>query len=543
MRTILRISTLDGFASALLIAMGAAPLAACGDSEGGGGAGGDPTATTGATGATSSASTGASSASSGGTGGGASASASGSAGGTGGAGGAGVGGAGGAGGAGGTGGAGGAPDIGEPCADPVPVLFDGVDTGYDQCAAGNLRRREQLECPVQPQDDCCDPACGDGEVCFLTGPDCACLPTCQIDADCAPNQICMCGDGELPTYCVDATCATDADCGEGEACTSISDGDGDGCTHYAFLCTTPEDECRDDGDCVGSSWGWDCLTRVDGRRACSESMGCGRPYLIDDAARTAVSTARGDWSEGLPASVADLEAPLRAQLADAWTRIGLMEHASIAAFARFALQLLALGAPPELVERTHDAMRDETRHARLAFGLASAYGGAPVGPGPLALDGALGESIDVATFVRLTIREGCIGETVAALEAGEAMAGVEDATVKAVLAEIAHDERTHAELAWTTVRWAVDTFGDVARDAVAAELASALDELDRAAPGSSDSGRDTDAELSRHGLQTAAMRAFFARETLRRVIVPCLRSLLGDAPARRVAFATVDSVV
>jgi hypothetical protein len=73
----------------------------------------------------------------------------------------------------------------------------------------------------------------------------------------------------------------------------------------------------------------------------------------------------------------------RATQAEHWTKLGQMEHASIAAFARLQLQLLALGAPPDLVQACNQALIDETAHTRLCFGLASAYAGRGIGPGPL----------------------------------------------------------------------------------------------------------------------------------------------------------------
>jgi hypothetical protein len=78
-----------------------------------------------------------------------------------------------------------------------------------------------------------------------------------------------------------------------------------------------------------------------------------------------------------------------------------MEHASVAAFARFVLELLSAGAPLELVEGAGDAMRDELRHTQICFGLASAYAGAPIGPGPLDTTGALEP---VSFEARLTTR-------------------------------------------------------------------------------------------------------------------------------------------
>jgi hypothetical protein len=130
-----------------------------------------------------------------------------------------------------------------------------------------------------------------------------------------------------------------------------------------------------------------------------------------------------------------------------------MEHASIAAFARFSMQLLSLGAPASLVEETTRAMHDETVHAKLAFSLASAYAGEAIGPGPLPIDGAMAPA-SFDAIVRLTIREGCIGETVAALEAQAALENEADPVVARVLARIVDDETRHALLAFRFVQWA-----------------------------------------------------------------------------------------
>ncbi|HKY38213.1 MAG TPA: hypothetical protein VJN18_19860 [Polyangiaceae bacterium] len=56
--------------------------------------------------------------------------------------------------------------------------------------------------------------------------------------------------------------------------------------------------------------------------------------------------AQRDWT---PAT-SHLTRAERTARAEHWMKMGQMEHASIAAFARFSLQLLSLGAPPALVE-------------------------------------------------------------------------------------------------------------------------------------------------------------------------------------------------
>jgi hypothetical protein len=135
--------------------------------------------------------------------------------------------------------------------------------------------------------------------------------------------------------------------------------------------------------------------------------------------------------------------------------MGQMEHASIAAFARFSLQLLALGAPSQLIEDCTRALADETAHAKLCFRLASAYTGRALGPGPLDVADSLGATT-LAEIVDLVIAEGCFGETRAALEALEAAELAADPVIRAAYERIAGDEQRHAELAFRFVRWALE---------------------------------------------------------------------------------------
>ena len=75
-----------------------------------------------------------------------------------------------------------------------------------------------------------------------------------------------------------------------------------------------------------------------------------------------------------------------------------------------------------------------------------------------------------------TFREGCVGETIAALTALRGRRGCTAEAADAALAAIAADETRHAELAWATVAWAVDVGGREVAEAVravAAELRAA----------------------------------------------------------------------
>jgi hypothetical protein len=198
--------------------------------------------------------------------------------------------------------------------------------------------------------------------------------------------------------------------------------------------------------------------------------------------------------------------------------MALMEHASVAAFARFALDLLAVAAPSDLVAAAAEAGRDELRHARLCFSLASAYRGSPLAPGPLSLEGCVAPA-DLATIVETTVIEGCVGETVAALEARELARQVSDPVLAAVLATIAEDEARHAALAWRFVQWALTREGTRVRSVVDRILLALAPEADEHVACVDD--------RARYGLlgkeATQAIRA----RALRDVVLPCAQVLLA----------------
>ncbi len=141
-------------------------------------------------------------------------------------------------------------------------------------------------------------------------------------------------------------------------------------------------------------------------------------------------------------------------LSAAWLRDALFEHASIASFARFAMELLAVGAPADIVAGAQQAMGDEVGHARACFGLAAAYGRAPVGPGPLDVSGCELRA-RLADMAEAAAEEGCVGETLSALSARAALSGARDPAVRAALERIAAEEEAHAALSWRFVAWAL----------------------------------------------------------------------------------------
>jgi hypothetical protein len=261
----------------------------------------------------------------------------------------------------------------------------------------------------------------------------------------------------------------------------------------------------------------------------------GRPYLVAAEARVAAPE-RGPgeqahaWSQAQQPSTTGLgalTADERAALAAAWTADALLEHASVASFSRFSLALLAAGAPADLIARAHHAALDEVRHAELCFALASAYAGEGVRPGPFPVGARVEAGASLESLASSTVREGCIGETVAAVVAAEQLARATHPAVRAALSRIAEDEARHAELAWRTVAWAIEVGGAPVRDAVArafreAHVSTAVPPMDRSPT--------TPTTLETHGRLDAAATARAVAAAMTSVVTPSARALLQRRP-------------
>lgn len=195
------------------------------------------------------------------------------------------------------------------------------------------------------------------------------------------------------------------------------------------------------------------------------SMGSpGRPYrVLGRAVRGRTRLASG-WRRGPEPDVATASEDERAALADRWERAGADEHASIAAFARLSLDLLAVGAPAELVARCHEAALDEIAHARGCFTMASAYAGASRGPGPIE-PVVLAARPSLASIAAESVVDGCMNEGLAAVHAREELSRATDPVERALHAKIVEDEDRHAALAEDIVRFCIARGGSRAREA------------------------------------------------------------------------------
>lgn len=147
-----------------------------------------------------------------------------------------------------------------------------------------------------------------------------------------------------------------------------------------------------------------------------------------------------------------------------WEYVAATEHASIASFARVSLELLALGAPPELLRDTLLAALDEIEHARFAYAMASAVSARDLGPRPLpeAIAPLATPTLSFARLARRTFLDACLGETIGAcmLQRRAQLDG------DPRLSRIGDDEERHADLAWRTLAWAVRAGGEEAERAL-----------------------------------------------------------------------------
>lgn len=419
------------------------------------------------------------------------------------------------------------------------LTASGEPTGLERCEYGMIHRVRAVECPItlpNPTGIILEPpACQTNADCterpygYCVGPAPwdtrqRCEYACAVDADCAAGELCECG----PLYgrCVAATCVTDDDCPSGELC-GLSDDPGrclDGPVQALrkFACTSPLDLCRTNVMCSPPRCGLEGEQRV-----CMQAgiCGIGRPFIVAGETRVAGTMRRDDWSQKLAlASVSADDAECAARY---WEMAAKLEHASIASFARFSLELLAFGAPAELVREAALAMADETRHAELCFGVASAYAERPLGPGPLAVAGAAPRAT-LREAVLDAVIEGCIGETASAIEAAETLEHVTDPALRGILAGIVADERRHAELAFRFVRWALE------RDPTLREpvLAVARRELARECSEPNDASKD-ERRLLALGVYPEGLRVRLRYDVVREVVIPCLNGLCSNPLGRQ----------
>lgn len=342
--------------------------------------------------------------------------------------------------------------------------------------------------------------------------------------------------GCIPDYAGEDSADT---CGDGLAVFAPGEAF-DGASSVALVCAqAPADlRCDDPADVDGSdlvvhrdpACGYDAdvtcgpvVDAVDGACCYAVSIDgewcAGRPLTVGAGHRQAGAGPAGDWCGAVGLDPTGLSAAARAGLGALWRADAAQEHASVAAFARATLQLMALGAPAGLLADLAAAQADEVAHAQAAYGVAAALDGQPRGPGPLDVSGLLG-TVNAGPVLVDTLIGGAVGETLAAARARAAAEAAVDPALAGLLRRIADDEARHAALAWRIARWMLAARPDL--HSAAARALAAPPALPPRPLGAAPAGWGHLAPPETAVLHAAAWRA---------VVVPVRDALLGVAPA------------
>ncbi len=170
-----------------------------------------------------------------------------------------------------------------------------------------------------------------------------------------------------------------------------------------------------------------------------------------------------DWSRGV--EPVEIEEGARAGLAAQWRENARTEHASVGAFAGLTMDLLALGAPPELLASAHRDGLDEIRHAQMCLALATAIDGIDQSPAPFP-ESRRARALPrtrVFALARLAVDslvDGVLHEGVSARTLARLARLAEVPPIRETLAVLAADEGRHAAHAWHVVQWCVREGGE-----------------------------------------------------------------------------------
>ncbi len=206
----------------------------------------------------------------------------------------------------------------------------------------------------------------------------------------------------------------------------------------------------------------------------SDTKACCYTVWVTDSNTTANCSVGRPYREGPDAVRAAVlsEPAVISRRAAAWERAGAEEHASVAAFARLSLQLMAHGAPSDLLRDVHRAALEEVGHAERCWAVARGLGAKTVGAGAFPFAGPVAVDVTLAQLAADAVREGCLGETLGAHLLAAAVELTPEPATRAELSAIAAEEAEHGVLSFRIVTWALAAGGaDVlaaVRDAFAA---------------------------------------------------------------------------
>lgn len=175
---------------------------------------------------------------------------------------------------------------------------------------------------------------------------------------------------------------------------------------------------------------------------------------------------RVDLGAGWVDTTLELEGAVRAPsgIGQQWRENGRTEHASVASFARLTLDLMALGAPRELVTSANQDALDEIRHTEACFSLAHALDGRVESPRPFpeaqrAHTLSTVRSVALAQLAVLSLVDGAFHEGVSARVIAKLARRAQHPKIIGILKQIAADEGRHAAHGWDVVEWCLEQGG------------------------------------------------------------------------------------
>ena len=247
----------------------------------------------------------------------------------------------------------------------------------------------------------------------------------------------------------------------------------------------------------------------------------GRPLIFNGVAQAASISLGTAWSKGPLAEARQLTLEQRQILCEFWLRTAQMEHASVASFHQFALDLMRFGASPELLMRTNKAITDEISHAKAAFAITEGFLGQSVSPGEFHMQ--IQPAKDLPDFAKSVALEGAINETIAVVLATLQRERCTDKAIKKFLADVIREEAQHAELAWDTLRWLVKKGGD---DVVDSLLSLTRKEF---VP---DVSSFPVIGIPSHGLPSQTVTFSVLKHAYQHIVIPNLKVILENSVAR-----------
>jgi len=226
-----------------------------------------------------------------------------------------------------------------------------------------------------------------------------------------------------------------------------------------------------------------------------------------------------------------LEPDVRAELARIWAERIPTEYRSITGFSTLSFDLIAAGAPVDLVAVCHRVCIDELRHTELAVRMVEIYGGElPELPREISVLPSDEKLNVVAQACRSSILISCLGETFACTELAMLRDRAVDPVVEGVLRIFLADEIVHARIGWAYLAHAFKTADENTRKAVASAIPDYVGGIAANLFGTDDKPAavdvtNDDARLANHGVCSMQEEQDLYRKFIPEIFIPGLRAV------------------